>query len=149
VTELATTFTFRCARFKPTPGELDENNHDDYLDSGFFSKEVADFIASGLSRYGYKVIDNFVDDWGRWVTVDNPDGCFLSVGIGNYDSEQERDLTTQTHMVFVKPYKSPIRKWFRKIDTEERVMQLVAALGTILDADPEITEVKLGKKGDF
>ena len=52
-------------------------------------------------------------------------------------------------MVFVEPYKSPIRKWFRKIDTEERVMQLVAALGRIIDADPEITEVKSGKKGDF
>jgi hypothetical protein len=148
VTTLPTTFTFRCARFKPTRSELDEQ-HDDYINPGIFAKLAADFIAKELNQNGYKVINNFPEDWGRWVEVDNSDGYFLAVGVANYDVDQSRDGSTETHRIFVEPDKSPIRKWFRKIQTEERVMQLVATLRNILEASEGISEVKSGRTGDL
>jgi hypothetical protein len=148
LTELSTTFTFRCPRFRPTPGELDEQ-HDDYINPGVFAKEAASFIADALNRSGYRVTHVIQEDWGRSVEVEKPDRYFLAVGVGNYDEEERRDETTETHMIFVEPDKSPIRKWFRKIQTEERVMQLVATLRAILEADEGITDVKSGRRGDL
>ena len=142
--KLSTDISFRCPRFKPTPGELDEA-HDEYINPGVFAKAAADFIAHELARMDYKVSGIIQEDWGRWVELDNPDGYFLAVGIANYDPDNHRDHDNDTHRLFVEPDKSPVRKWFRKIDTEARVMKLFSDIRQILEKDSGISDIKVGE----
>ena len=143
--KIETQFTFESANFKPTAGELDEK-HDDYINPGVFAKEAASFIAAGLVEHGHRVKDNFCEDWGRWVEVENPDGYFLAVGVANFELEGLRNDKSTGHRAFVEPNKSPITKFFfKKIDTEARVKKLVADLKAILEAEPSISNVTFGE----
>jgi hypothetical protein len=141
--KLQTDVTFRCPRFKPTPGEIDEN-HEDFINPGVFAKQAASFLAKELAGKGYTVRGIVSEDWGCWVQVDNPDKYFLAVGIANYDDDRFRAFETETHRLFIEPDKSPVRRWLKKIDTEERVMLLLSHVLQILEADDGITDIQVG-----
>jgi len=124
-------------------GELDAKS-EDFINPGVFAKEAADFIAEGLTKAGWVVKDNFTEDWGRWVEVENPDGFFLAVGVANFDEVERRSVETTTHRAFVEPNTSPITKFFfKKIGTEAQVKKLLGSLRAVLESDPSITDIKL------
>jgi hypothetical protein len=141
---LDTTLTFRCPRFKPTAGELNEQDAE-FINPGVFARQAATYLAGKLAEKGHTVRGVTKEDWGCWVEIENPDKYFLAVGVANHDDDAFRSFETETHQVFVEPSKSPISRWFKTIDTEERVMQLFSHVRQILEADGDITEIEPGE----
>ncbi|MEL6236950.1 MAG: hypothetical protein AAFR46_21350 [Pseudomonadota bacterium] len=139
---LDTLITFQTDRFKPTPGELDEEaDHEDWINPGRFAKEAADFMAAPLNDHGYRVANNFAEDWGRWVEIEHDGGYFLPVGLQNLTTEPPLQwLATITPDT---PTLRPARKLFRKISVEDRVIALRDAVFDILQAADGIEEATL------
>lgn len=113
---------FRSDRFPPVAGEEDEVN------PGRYSKRLAEFIRRGLAERGFDVAEPFAEDWGWCVPIRN-DRFPLWVGCGNYEEYPDGFLC------FIEPRKPVIRRWFRKIDTAERVSAVRAALDDLLQTD--------------
>ena len=141
---LDTALTFRCPRFKPTAGELNEQDAE-FINPGVFARQAATYLAAKLAEKGTTVRGVTKEDWGCWVEIENPDKYFLAIGVANYDDDEFRSFETETHQVFIEPNKSPVGRWLRKIDTEERVMQLLLQVRQILEADGDITEIEAGE----
>jgi hypothetical protein len=140
---LDTTLTFRCPRFKPTAGELDEQDAE-FINPGLFARQAATYLAVRMAEQGTNVRGVTTEDCGCWVEIENPDKYFLAVGVANYDGDTIGSFETETHRVFIEPNKTPVSRWFKRIDTEERVMQLLSQVRQILEADGDITEIKAG-----
>lgn len=64
------------------------------------------------------------EDWGWWCGIKN-EGYELSYGCSSYDRSDD-------FVVFVKPDRPQIRRWFKKIDVADRVEALNEAIFSIL-----------------
>ncbi|MEM9047250.1 MAG: hypothetical protein AAGC92_00900 [Pseudomonadota bacterium] len=144
---LDTVITFQTDRFKPTPGELDEDaDHEDWINPGRFAKEAADFMAAALAERGTPIATNFTEDWGRWVEIDHDGGYFLAVGLQNLTNAPPYQwlamMTPET------PTFRPARKLFRKVNVEVRVIALRDTVFEILRAAEGIEEVTIKTPND-
>ncbi|MBI3463273.1 MAG: hypothetical protein HY000_09470 [Planctomycetes bacterium] len=120
---------FRSEKFPPYDGEEAEIN------PGCWGKRLAEFLAGGLSREGFEVQEPIAEDWG--VAVPNQNDQFpLWIGCGNYAEYPDGFLC------FIEPHTPVVRRWFRKIDTVEKVTALQAALHRVLSADASIRDIR-------
>ena len=122
---------------------MDEQDAE-FINPGVFARQAATYLAGKLAEKGTKVRGVTQEDWGCWIEIENPDKCFPAVGVANLYDDGFRSFETETHQVFIEPSKSPISRWFTKIDTEERVMLLLSQVRQILEADGDITEIEAG-----
>jgi hypothetical protein len=129
---------FRSTKFPPYDGEEDEIN------PGRFGKRVAAFLANGLTREGFKIDELIAEDWGWVIPIVNPD-FRLWIGCGNYDEYSDGD----GFLCFIEPHKPVIWKFFRKIQTEERIDALRIAMDKVLSSESGITDVKWWSHDEF
>lgn len=113
---------FRSDRFPPVDGE------DDKVNPGRNGKLLAQFIQRGLEERGIAANEPIAEDWGWRVSVKN-EQFRLWVGCGNYEEYPDGFLC------FIEPQSPLIRKWFKRIDTTERVSAVRQALDDMLNAD--------------
>ena len=113
---------FRSDRFPPVEGDDEEVN------PGRYGKRLAEFIRRGLTERGIEAEEPRPEDWGWLVPVRN-EQFRLWVGCGNYDEYPDGFLC------FIEPHERVIRKWFRKIDTTERVAAVRRALDDLLNTE--------------
>lgn len=139
---MITTIRFKTAIFQPTAAELDES-HEDFINPGVFARELADFLKAGLCSRGYEISSRCSEDWGYWQQVEHDRGYTLAIGCANLDDSGDGPIV---HRVFVEPDKPIIRPsslWFRKIDVQDDVETLVAAIADLLRSDNRIQEVTM------
>ena len=112
------------------PADPDE---DEAVNPGRYGRKLAQFIAARLPAKGYEAIEPDAEDWGWRVEVRNAEFP-LWIGCGNVDE------TPDTFICFVEPSR-PIRKWFRKVETESKVAPLAAALHAILAESGQVSDL--------
>ena len=122
---MRTHFEFRSSAFPAQPGEEEQIN------PGRWGKSLADFLRAELTARGLGGGEPYAEDWGWAVPIENPEYP-LWVGCGNLDEEQDGFLC------FIEPSKPTLRKLFRKIDVQDRVEVVAAALETALLARPDV-----------
>ena|SRR6266496_2245036 len=122
---------FRSDKFPPCEGEEKQIN------PGRWGKRLADFLVSGLKPHGFDVEEPFAEDWG-WVVPITNERFRLWIGCGNYEEYPEGD----GFLCFIEPHKPVVRRWFRKIDTTERVIALQAAMQRLLSSEPSIRDIR-------
>lgn len=120
---------FRSNLFPPYDGEEEEIN------PGLWGKRLAEFIQMELIKLGFKVTGLIPEDWGWMVELEN-DEFPLWVGCGHQNGDDDEFLC------FIEPSKPFVRKWFKKIDTTSQVEKLSEALAGILEAAPEIRDIR-------
>lgn len=113
---------FRSDRFPPVEGEDEEVNR------GRYGKRLAHFIQRGLTERGLETEEPVAEDWGWCVPVKN-EQFRLWIGCGNYEEYPDGFLC------FIEPQKPVIWKWFKNIDTTERVSAVRQALDDLLNAE--------------
>lgn len=134
-----THFTFSSDRFRPTPSELNEN-HEDFINDGFFAKELANYLEVQLIDHGYSVKLRCVEDWGQWLELAHEGKYTLAIGCSNASTLQQGYAY---HHVFISPDKPVIKKMFRRIDVGGEISALSGALRDILVNDPKIVDVEV------
>jgi hypothetical protein len=111
---LPTHFEFKSDAFPPEAGEDQETN------SGRYGKRLATMLFTQLKAVGFSVLPPMAQDWGWLVELENPTiRCFI--GCGAYEEYENGWL------VFVEPYQTIKRKWFRKIDVSAMTQPLIKA----------------------
>ena len=85
---------------------------------------LARYVADHLSRHGFEVLRMVAEDWGWWCQIRN-NGYELSYGCGSHDRAGD-------FVLFVKPDKPRIRRWFTTIDVSLQVEALNEAIFAIL-----------------
>ena len=143
---MLTVYRFKSNAFHPTAAELDET-HEDFINPGIFARQLADFLKDGLQRHGYEVKLRCAEDWGFWQEIDHESGYMLAVGCANLDDDGGAGRVTE-HRVFVEPDRPTIRpasNWFRKTDVRADVEALVAAIGEVLRAEPQIFDLEVSE----
>jgi hypothetical protein len=128
---------FRSDHFPPYEGEEEEVN------PGRWGKRVAELLAAGLAREGFEVEEVFNEDWG-WVVPLKNDAFPLWIGCGNYDEYPDDGF-----LCFIEPHTSVVRRWFRKIETTEKVTALQAAMHRVLAAEPSIRDIRWWTHEEF
>ena len=110
------------------PADPDEHR---VVNPGRHGRRLANHIAEGLRRAGWRVVEPDAEDWGWRVEV-RGHGFPLWVGCGNVDGE-EGDF-----LVFVEPDTPTVRRWFRTIDARPAAQALHDAVRAILSAAGEV-----------
>jgi hypothetical protein len=87
-----------------------------------------EFIREGLRKEGFESSEPFSEDWGWVSSIVNPE-FRLWIGCGRYQEYPGG------FGCFIEPHKSSIRRFFKKIDTRERVSSLQAALDRVLSKE--------------
>lgn len=134
-----THFTFSSDKFRPTPSELNEN-HEDFINDGFFAKELAKYLETKLIERRYSVKFRCAEDWGQWLELEHDGKYTLAIGCSNASSLQNGFAY---HHVFISPDKPVIKKMFRRIDIGDEICALSHALRGILMNDPKIVDVEV------
>lgn len=88
-----------------------------------------------LIKHGFKVTGLIPEDWGWMVELENEEFP-LWVGCGHQNGDDDEFLC------FIEPSKPFVRKWLKKIDTTSQVEKLSEALEGILEAAPEIRDIR-------
>ena len=120
---------FRSDKFPPCDGEEEEIN------PGRWGRRLAEFLAEGLKREGLEVGQPIPEDWGVVVPITN-DRFELFVGCGNVEE------TPDGFLCFIEPHTPVVRRWFRKIDTVDRMTAVQAALQRVLGSERSIRDVR-------
>jgi hypothetical protein len=126
---MRTHLEFRSSAFPPYPGEEEQINPD------LYGKRLAEFVAEALSEAGFEVDEPDPEDWGWYVTIANQEFP-LWVGCGHYQEFPDGFLC------FIEPSKPFVRKWFRKVSTEDTVRRVANVLEKSLEAHPEVRELR-------
>ncbi|MEM9427411.1 MAG: hypothetical protein AAGA06_12005 [Pseudomonadota bacterium] len=127
-----TFFEFKCDRFQPTPGELDEDSNE-FINPGLFARELSTWLKGELEEKGWVVPHVIVEDWGHWVEVETDNTKPLALCCGCQDDN--------AHLIFTDPSKPKGRKWFFwSYDLTKEMTRLVADVKELLESDPE-TEI--------
>lgn len=100
-----------------------------------FGHAVAQLIYDKLPEYDFEPIAIFAEDWGWQVSLRN-DHYPLWIGCGRYQEFENGFLC------FIEPSKPVIRKWFKKIQTQQRVESLATAIECILGAAPGTSDMR-------
>jgi hypothetical protein len=98
---------------------------DKEINPGIFGKRLAEFLAEGLRKQGFKVLGIGAEDWGWMVEIENQ-AFPLWIGCANYEDGENG------FQCFIEPSKPFVRKWFSKIETGPTVEKLAAALEAVL-----------------
>jgi len=106
---------FRSDRFPAVDGEQE------LINRGLWGKRLADFLRDGLRGHGFETNEPIAENWGWLVPVVNK-SFSLWIGCGRY---QEYD---NGFLCFIEPHTPFIRKFFRKIDSRERILSLQQAM---------------------
>lgn len=110
---------FRTDRFPPLEGEEKLINPDR------FGKQLADFLREGLRTQGFETKEPIAEDWGWVVPVVN-ERFRLWIGCGNYQEYEDGFLC------FIEPHKAFVWRFFRRINTRERIAALRQAMDRVL-----------------
>ena len=102
---------------------------------------MAEYLRAELTIRGEPGGAPYAEDWGWGVPLLNEDFP-LWVGCGNYEEYPDGFLC------FIEPSKPSIRKFFRKIDTTQRVAKVAEALDGALRAHPEIRNIRWWSEGE-
>ena len=98
---------------------------DSSLTSGMPGGEnVAKLLSEKLTDEGYRVESVAPEDWGWRVQLSNA-RFPLWVGCGHYPEYSDGFLC------FIEPSKTYVRRWFRRVSTEQEVERLAASLERI------------------
>jgi hypothetical protein len=113
---------FRSDKFPPYEGEEKLINPD------LWGKRLAEFLRDKLRGEGFETEEPIAEDWGWVVPVVN-DRFSLWIGCGRYQEY------TNGFLCIIEPHKPFVRRFFKKVDTRERVDSLQRALDRILTDD--------------
>jgi hypothetical protein len=107
-----------------------EFRSDDLFDAQISSdlpqgKKVADLLKSMLPSVGFEVEDLILEDWG-WSVRLRHDSFPLWIGCGSYPEYEDGFLC------FIEPSKPYVRKWLKRIPTQQPVERLADAVERIL-----------------
>ena len=127
---------FRSDAFPANPGEEDETNPNCY------GKRLAEYISAALRQHGFETALPIPEDWG-WVVSINNELFPLWIGCGIYAEYEDGFLC------FIEPHRPFIRRWFRKIDTRDRVAALQVALDQILSEHPQVRQIQWWTHEEF
>jgi hypothetical protein len=116
---------FRSDRFPACPGEEEQIN------PGIWGKRLAEFLCERLPAEGFEVKRFYAEDWGWEIELVNK-GFGLWIGCGNYQEYPDG------YLCFIDPHEPYVRRFFKRIDTRERVEALQRALDRILSEDDGI-----------
>jgi hypothetical protein len=116
---MKTHLEFTSIEFPASPEE------DKEINPGIFGKRLAEFLAEGLRKQGFKVLGIGSEDWGWMVEIENKEFP-LWIGCANYDG------TENEFQCVIEPSKPYVRKWFSKIETGPTVEKLASALEAVL-----------------
>jgi hypothetical protein len=116
---LKTHLEFTSTAFPAYPGE------DKEINPGIFGKRLAEFLAEGLRKQGFKVLGIGAEDWGWMVEVENKEFP-LWIGCASYEDGENG------FQCFIEPSKPFVRKWFSKIETGPTVEKLASNLERVL-----------------
>src|SRR4051812_23851980 len=97
---------FKSDDFLPYDSEQYEVN------AGRWGKRLADFLTSDLNQHGFRASQPIAEDWGWVVRIEN-NNFPLWIGCGNYGDDG--------FLCFIHPRKPKIWRWFRRVDTTEKV----------------------------
>ncbi|MBA4080455.1 MAG: hypothetical protein C0496_04270 [Erythrobacter sp.] len=100
---------------------LDDHDNPD-LPQG---KKVAELLCNMLPSAGFEVEDLISEDWG-WCVKLHHDAFPMWIGCGFYP-EYENGL-----LCFIEPSKPYVRRWLKRIPTEQPVERLATAVESIL-----------------
>lgn len=136
---METHFLITSTEFSATPGELNDE-HDDYINPGIYALELANFLESELKQRGYPTKFRCQEDWGHWMELEHDGKYTLAVCCANtgetFDGQTE-------HRVFVTPDKPVIRKFFKKIDVQNDLEKLTAALRDVFENSSVISNIRV------
>ena len=110
---------FRSDNFPPYDGEEQQVN------PNLWGQRLAEFLMDNLRQQGFECEEPFAEDWGWVVPVVN-EGFRLWIGCGHYEEYPDG------YLCFIEPHKPFVRRFFKKIDTRDRVAALQQALDEIL-----------------
>lgn len=127
---------FRSDLFPAYPGEEEEIN------PGIWGRRLAEHLSAGLKQHGIPTREPFAEDWGWVVPIEN-ESFPLWLGCANYPEYPDGFLC------FVEPSKPFVRRLFRKIPTESRVLQVTKALASLLASNASIKDIRWWTEHDF
>ena len=127
---------FRSNRFPPYDGE------DKEINPGRYGKRLEQFISDGLRSEGFEPQESFAEDWG-WVVPIRNEAFALWIGCGNYEEYSDGFLC------FIEPHQPFIRRFFKKIETRDRVELLQKAMDKILSEEAGIREKQWWTEEEF
>jgi hypothetical protein len=99
---------------------------------GVWGKRLADFLRDSLRAEGFETEDPYAEDWGWNVPIVN-DKFRLWVGCSNYKEYPDG------FCCYIEPHTAFVRRFFRKVDTRERITELQRALDKVLAETAGIT----------
>lgn len=120
---------FRSDKFPPYEGEEEEINPD------LWGKRLGEYLKEKLQPEGIETEELIPEDWGWCLPIKN-EAFSMWIGCGHYQEY------LNGYLCFVEPSKPVIRKLFKKIDTTEKVGQVVKVLDKILKSDQEIKNIR-------
>lgn len=110
---------FRSDKFPPLDGE------EKLINPELWGKRLADFLREGLRKQGFETEEPIAEDWGWLVPVVNQ-SFRLWIGCGHY---QEYD---DGFLCFIKPHKPFVWRFFKRVDTRQRIGALREAMDKVL-----------------
>ena len=120
---------FRSSAF---PAQLGEGEQ---INPGRWGKRLADYLRAELDKQGLVGGEPVAEDWGWLVPITN-DAFPLWVGCGNYEEYPDG------YLCFIEPSKPKVRRWFRSIDTTERIAQVAFAIDHALRTHWNVSDVR-------
>jgi hypothetical protein len=126
---MKTQVEFRSSKFPAYEGEEEQIN------PGLWGKRLAEYLVQKLAEKGIETEEMIPEDWGWYVPVRNRE-FRLALCCGHQDGEEDEFLC------FTDPSAPVIKKFFKKIDGTSQLIRLTKALEEILEADPDIREVR-------
>jgi hypothetical protein len=115
--------------FERQPGEEEETN------PGCLGKALAGWVGARLEERGLSVGEVLAEDWG-WIVPVEDQPFPLWVGCGNEDGSERR------WMVFAQAEPNPIRRLFKRDETERALDALQRHLLEVLESDPAISDLE-------
>lgn len=98
-------------------------------------KRLSQFLTEHLPAYDFQIERVIPEDWGWYIGIVH--GAFpLWIGCGFYPDVDDGLLC------FIHPSKPQLRRWFRRISTEETVERLACALEDILSVHPKVHDLR-------
>jgi hypothetical protein len=117
-------------------------NEEKLVNPGLWGKRLADLLREGLRRQGFEPGEPVAEDWG-WVLPLSNERFRLWIGCGHYQEYPDGFLC------FIEPHRPFVRRFFRKIDTQERIRALQQAMDQVLTEGAGIREKRWWTHEEF
>ncbi len=135
---------FKSAAFPKYPNEDAE-----IVNAHCWGKRLAEFLRDGLPRFGVQTADILSEDWG-WLVNTKNEGFPLWLGCGPVADVDEGEVQPEEaarggvsteFVVFVTAEPGFFQRLFSRVDTKPAVQGTAAALKSLLESSPEISEI--------